>query len=147
MLSKSLIAIIFFVLIGTIYSAGIIGILQSTGAKGKLTCKGKPASGVLVKLYDEDDTDFDDLIDKGYTDANGEFFLQGSHKELTPIDPKINIYHKCNDWWFIPFCKKKFTIKIPNDYITQGDNPKNIYAAGTLELSGDFPGQSRDCFH
>uniref|UniRef100_A0A0N4ZK20 JmjC domain-containing protein n=1 Tax=Parastrongyloides trichosuri TaxID=131310 RepID=A0A0N4ZK20_PARTI len=92
-------------------------------------------------------SDFDDLIDKGKTDVNGEFFVQGAHKEITPIDPKINIYHRCNDWFPIPFCKKKFTIKIPNQYISQGDTPKSIYMAGSLELSGEFPGQSRDCIH
>lgn len=35
-------------------------------------------------------------LDEGKTDATGSFYLRGSKKELTNIDPKVNIYHKCN---------------------------------------------------
>lgn len=31
-----------------------LGRTQSSGARGVLTCNGKPASDVLVKLYDDD---------------------------------------------------------------------------------------------
>lgn len=35
-------------------AAGLIGSTQAAGAKGKLTCHGKPAANVLIKLYDDD---------------------------------------------------------------------------------------------
>lgn len=43
-------------LLPTAYSAlgGFVGRLQSVGVRGLLTCEGKPAPGVLVKLYDDD---------------------------------------------------------------------------------------------
>lgn len=43
-------------LIPSIYGAigGLVGRTQAAGAKGYLTCNGKPESGVLIKLYDDD---------------------------------------------------------------------------------------------
>jgi hypothetical protein len=37
----------------------LFGTVQSAAVRGQLLCNGKPASGVKVKLYDEDDTDMD----------------------------------------------------------------------------------------
>ena len=34
-------------------------------------------------------------MDEGYTNGNGEFRLSGTKREITNIDPKVNIYHKC----------------------------------------------------
>uniref|UniRef100_A0A7E4WDF0 Transthyretin-like family protein n=1 Tax=Panagrellus redivivus TaxID=6233 RepID=A0A7E4WDF0_PANRE len=123
----------------------LIGRTQSAGARGVLTCNGRPLRNVLVKLYDEDDGGIDDLMAKTKTDANGHFELSGSEDEFTPIDPKINIYHDCNDG--VKPCQRKVTIKIPDRYITPGKYAKNFYEAGTLELAGKFPGESRDCLH
>ena len=79
---------------------------QASGIKGQLFCAGKPASGVLVKLFDEDDgeiihfnfnkncpkgPDPDDELDSGYTDSAGRFELSGSTMELTNIDPELRI--------------------------------------------------------
>lgn len=36
-------------------------------------------------------------MDKGYSNSNGSFELSGHVDEITPIDPKLNIYHDCND--------------------------------------------------
>uniref|UniRef100_A0A0N5A6H1 Transthyretin-like family protein n=1 Tax=Parastrongyloides trichosuri TaxID=131310 RepID=A0A0N5A6H1_PARTI len=125
----------------------LIGRTQSAGVRGRLICDGKPASGVLVKLWDEDDTpgDADDLMAKGKTDRDGNFELKGHTDEMTPIDPKLNIYHDCNDG--LKPCQRKFTIKLPNSYISSGKNPKKIYDAGTIQLAGKFPGETRDCLH
>lgn len=38
----------------------------------------------------------DKLLDEKFSDSKGVFNLAGSKKELTTIDPKVNIYHKCN---------------------------------------------------
>lgn len=90
-----------------------VGKEQSVAVKGILMCKEQPAYKVEVKLYDEDfgkhrlvyscqhnassGVDLDDLLDSGYTNAYGEFQLQGSTHEFMNIDPKINIYHDCDD--------------------------------------------------
>lgn len=34
---------------------------------------------------------------EGLSDENGEFFVNGTDTEITQIDPKINIYHNCED--------------------------------------------------
>ncbi|KAI6240683.1 Transthyretin-like family protein [Aphelenchoides fujianensis] len=124
-----------------------LGRKQAAGARGRLMCDGKPASGVLVKLYDDDrGIDLDDHMATTNTDANGRFELSGHSHEFTTIDPKgtRNVYTDCNDW--LP-CKRKFSIMIPDSYIASGSRPKKFYDAGTLELSGKFPGESRDCVH
>lgn len=33
----------------------------------------------------------------GKTNGNGDFEISGHEDEVTPIDPKLNIYHDCND--------------------------------------------------
>ncbi|CAD5231618.1 unnamed protein product [Bursaphelenchus xylophilus] len=123
----------------------LVGFTQSAGARGVLLCHGQPISGVKVKLYDHDRTDMDDLMDSGYTNDRGEFTLMGSEDEFTTIDPKINIYHDCDDGWWP--CQRKISITIPDSYITKGARPNRIYDAGRLELSGKYKGESRDCIH
>ncbi|KAI6230372.1 Transthyretin-like family protein [Aphelenchoides fujianensis] len=118
-----------------------LGRKQAAGARGRLMCDGKPASGVLVKLYDDDrGIDLDDHMATTNTDANGRFELSGHSHEFTTIDPKGTP----NDW--LP-CKRKFSIMIPDSYIASGSRPKKFYDAGTLELSGKYPSESRDCIH
>uniref|UniRef100_A0A0N5B9V3 Transthyretin-like family protein n=1 Tax=Strongyloides papillosus TaxID=174720 RepID=A0A0N5B9V3_STREA len=132
-------------MISLINSAGFIGRLQSTGAVGRLTCNGNPYNQALVKLFDEDDLDIDDLIADTKSNMSGEFTVQGSHREITSIDPKVVIFHNCNE--VIGICSRKITLKIPDSYITSGSTPSKIYDIGTLELSGKFDGEERDCFH
>ena len=36
-------------------------------------------------------------MDEGVTDAEGHFKLSGKETEFTSIDPKVNVYHDCND--------------------------------------------------
>lgn len=76
---------------------------QSIAVKGRLVCGDKPAANVRIKLWEEDSgPDPDDLLEAGYTDANGEFQLSGGEAELTPIDPIFKVYHDCDD---------KFTVR------------------------------------
>ncbi|GMT18163.1 hypothetical protein PFISCL1PPCAC_9460 [Pristionchus fissidentatus] len=137
--------VLFPLLALTVASLGI-GRTQSSGVKGRLMCNDRPAIGVKVKLYDDDrGIDPDDLMADGKTNADGYFDLKGYTSEFTPIDPKLNIYHDCEDG--IKPCQRKFTILIPDSYITQGETPRKIYDAGQIQLAGAFPGESRDCIN
>ncbi|CAB3399165.1 unnamed protein product [Caenorhabditis bovis] len=139
----------FFIVVLALFSASfaieMFGRDQSAAVRGRLVCDGRPASGVLVKLWDVDRTDSDDLMDSGNTDNNGEFYLAGWTKEYTTIDPKLTIYHDCNDG--IKPCQRKFGIMLPDSYVSHGKNPKKVYDAGTIQLAGQYPGESRDCIH
>lgn len=39
----------------------------------------------------------DDLLDSGESSSDGSFSLAGTDNEVTRLDPKINIYHDCDD--------------------------------------------------
>uniref|UniRef100_A0A0K0ESY3 Col_cuticle_N domain-containing protein n=1 Tax=Strongyloides stercoralis TaxID=6248 RepID=A0A0K0ESY3_STRER len=139
-----------FIFITLLISAGnalpSIGTVQSAAVTGKLTCNGKPAVGVKVKLYDDDrGIDLDDLMDEGVTNSDGVFHLSGKETELSTIDPKLNVYHDCNDET-VP-CLKKFSIMIPDSFVTEGPEPSKTFDAGTLNLDGKFSGESRDCLN
>uniref|UniRef100_A0A915EEJ4 Uncharacterized protein n=1 Tax=Ditylenchus dipsaci TaxID=166011 RepID=A0A915EEJ4_9BILA len=122
-----------------------IGTLQSAGARGKLLCKGKPYLNAKIKMYDVDTTDFDDLMGETSSDKDGNFIVIGNETELTTIDPKINIYHNCEDEAIE--CLRKFQIFLPKDHVAEGARPSKIFDAGVLNLSGKFPGESRDCLN
>ncbi|ETN75913.1 Transthyretin-like family protein [Necator americanus] len=120
-----------------------IGRRQSVAARGRLQCNGVPASNVKVKLY-EKELLFDKKLDEGKTDSSGSFYLSGSKTEITNIDPKVNIYHKCE---YIGPCYKKISITIPDSFITRGSYPQSTFDIGTINLAGKFKGQSIDCIN
>ncbi|KHN88830.1 Transthyretin-like protein 5 [Toxocara canis] len=124
----------------------LFGRTQSAAVKGVLLCNGNPLPGTLVKLYDDDrGIDMDDLLAEGHSDQQGRFQLSGHTDETTPIDPKLNIYHDCNDG--AKPCQREISITIPDSYISNGKVAKKIYDAGTIELAGVFAGEKRDCVH
>ncbi|KAL3108469.1 hypothetical protein niasHT_015391 [Heterodera trifolii] len=127
-----------------------IGYVQSAAVNGTLTCNGKPTHA-KVKLYDEDDTDMDDLMDEGVTDEEGFFHLSGKESEITPIEPKVNIYHNCNDDESLnplkKVCYKKISIDLPASYITDGPVAEKVFPLGSLNLAGSFKGETRDCLN
>ena len=47
--------------------------------------------------FPSDPGDSDDLLDEKYTDKDGEFRVDGTTREMTPIDPVLYIYHDCED--------------------------------------------------
>ncbi|KAI6177080.1 Transthyretin-like protein 5 [Aphelenchoides bicaudatus] len=123
-----------------------LGRKQSAGARGVLTCNGKPERNVLVKLYDDDrGIDADDFMGETKTDSDGHFEVSGHSSEFSTIDPKINIYHDCEDG--LTPCQRKMSVMIPDKYVFSGENPKTFYEAGSIELSGKFKGEERDCIH
>ncbi|GMR38981.1 hypothetical protein PMAYCL1PPCAC_09176, partial [Pristionchus mayeri] len=125
-------------------SASPFGTVQSAAVKGKLRCNGQPAGDVKIKLYDVDTFDPDDLMAEGVSSADGSFQLSGSEKENTKIDPKLNIYHKCNH---NGICMKKIAIVIPKDYVSEGERPERVFDIGELNLAGSFSGQTTDCIN
>ncbi|CEF70501.1 Transthyretin-like family-containing protein [Strongyloides ratti] len=125
-----------------------IGRTQAAGAKGYLTCNGKPATDVKIKMYDDDSgIDLDDFMAETTTDSKGYFSLSGTKSELLTIDAKINIYHNCNDNVLQKLCYRKFTIWIPDNYINSGSTATNFYDIGRIELAGKISGESRDCIN
>uniref|UniRef100_A0A914Q591 Uncharacterized protein n=1 Tax=Panagrolaimus davidi TaxID=227884 RepID=A0A914Q591_9BILA len=121
-----------------------IGRSQTVSVMGSLKCNGKPAAGILLKLYDHDTFTFDDKLASGRTDHNGDFQITGTGHEFSRITPKFKIYHDCDDW--LP-CQRKITITIPKNYISNADYATEPYNIGIMELSGKFGGEKRDCIH
>ncbi|CAI5447081.1 unnamed protein product [Caenorhabditis angaria] len=118
---------------------------QSVAVSGKLMCGPKPAGGVKVKLWDEDDgPDPDDVLDEGFTKDDGTFHLSGSERELTNIDPVFKVYHDCDDG--IKPGQRKVKFRIPDSYISPGGNPRKVFDIGVLNLETIFPKEERDLF-
>ncbi|CAK5048835.1 unnamed protein product [Meloidogyne enterolobii] len=116
---------------------------QSVAVKGKLLCGQAPARNVRVKLFDEDSgPDPDDLLEAGYSDASGNFQLKGSTVETTNIDVVLKVYHDCDDG--IKPGSRKIKFKIPNSYVTEGQNPKKVFDIGTLNLETVFASEERE---
>ncbi|GMR46446.1 hypothetical protein PMAYCL1PPCAC_16641 [Pristionchus mayeri] len=134
---------VFSTLLGCAY-AGLIGFTQSIAVKGQLMCNDKPANNVRIKLYD-DDALIDDHLASSESNADGSFNISGTDNEVTRLDPKINIYHDCDDG-FTP-CQRRITIYIPRKYITKGLHADQVYDAGVIQLAGKFSGETRDCIH
>uniref|UniRef100_A0A914S2U0 Uncharacterized protein n=1 Tax=Parascaris equorum TaxID=6256 RepID=A0A914S2U0_PAREQ len=71
--------------------------------------------------------------------------VKGYTHEITTIDPKLNIYHDCEDG--LKPCQRKVTIYIPDKFVYSGKTPKTLYDAGTIQLAGKFKGETRDCLN
>uniref|UniRef100_A0A915M6S4 Uncharacterized protein n=1 Tax=Meloidogyne javanica TaxID=6303 RepID=A0A915M6S4_MELJA len=86
--------------------------------------------------------DPDDLLEAGYSDASGNFQLKGSTVETTNIDVVLKVYHDCDDG--IKPGSRKIKFKIPNSYVTEGQNPKKVFDIGTLNLETVFASEERE---
>ncbi|GMS94353.1 hypothetical protein PENTCL1PPCAC_16528, partial [Pristionchus entomophagus] len=127
-------------------SFALVGFTQSAKVKGVVMCNDQPAKNVKVKLYDDDSgPDLDDLMDSGKSDAEGRFSLAGHVDEFTTIDPKINIYHDCDDW--MQPCQRRISVFVPSKYVTKGSTPEKTYDAGIIQLAGKWAGETRDCLN
>ncbi|KAI6183443.1 TransThyretin-Related family domain [Aphelenchoides bicaudatus] len=106
-----------------------VGRTQSAGARGRLMCKGRPASGLQVKLFDHDTFTPDDKMSSTITQNDGSFNVVGRKSEVGAVRPDVKIYHKCGH--IFTKCHK---IRIPSDFVVWGDSPRSIYDVGTLNL-------------
>ncbi|KAK5968485.1 Transthyretin protein 5 [Trichostrongylus colubriformis] len=86
-----------FVILCFVPAIAALGRTQAVGVRGMLICNDKPAADVEVKLYDEDKLTPDELMAAGKTDSSGHFEISGHAAEFTSIEPKLNIYHDCDD--------------------------------------------------
>ncbi|KAK6752807.1 hypothetical protein RB195_003918 [Necator americanus] len=118
-----------------------LGKKQSVAVKGTLQCNGQPASNVRVELHDKGII-IDKKLGEGKTDDSGEFNLSGSKAEISKIDPKLTIYHNCEHEGR---CYRKFSITIPDSFISQGTIPKRTFDVGTINLASKFKGESTSC--
>ncbi|KAK6752817.1 hypothetical protein RB195_003927 [Necator americanus] len=114
---------------------------QSVAVKGTLQCNGEAESDVRVALYDKDMLK-NRKLGEVKTDKSGEFNLSGSKTEISKIDPKVNIYHRCDH---TGPCYRKFSFTIPDKFITRGSTPKRTFDLGTINLAAKFAGESLDC--
>ncbi|CAJ0589909.1 unnamed protein product [Cylicocyclus nassatus] len=104
---------------------------QSVAVSGRLMCGNRPAAGVKVKLWDEDDgPDPDDVLDEQFTDESGAFL--------------VKIYHDCDDG-ILPG-QRKLKFYIPDSYISAGGIARRVFNLGYLNLETIFPGEERDLF-
>ncbi|KIH61588.1 Transthyretin-like family protein [Ancylostoma duodenale] len=147
-----------YIILIALFGCAIAMRQQAVAISGRLMCGNKPAAGVKVKLWDEDDDyetltsvtlaiaisgpDPDDVLDEGYTDSNGEFHLKGSERELTNIDPVFKVYHDCDDG--IKPGQRKVKFRIPDSYISAGGVAKRVFDIGVLNLETIFPKEERD---
>ncbi|KAJ1359653.1 hypothetical protein KIN20_018433 [Parelaphostrongylus tenuis] len=135
--------VVLMCLLSSTVALPFLGTVQSVAVTGKLTCNGKPAENVKVKLY-ERDVLLDSLLDEKFSDSKGMFTVSGNKRELTTIDPKVNIYHKCN---YEGLCFKKIGIKIPKNFVSEGETAAKVFDVGELNLAGVFSGESIDCLN
>ncbi|CAJ0605728.1 unnamed protein product [Cylicocyclus nassatus] len=120
-----------------------VGSTQSVAVTGRLVCNEKPAADVKVKLY-EKELILDVKMDEGRTNESGEFHLSGSKKEVSTIDPQVNVYHKCD---YNGICYRKFGIAVPADFVTEGPTPQKTFDIGIVNLANKFTGESIDCIN
>ncbi|KAK0409730.1 hypothetical protein QR680_004720 [Steinernema hermaphroditum] len=117
---------------------------QGVAVKGRLMCGDKPLKNTKVKIFDVDRNpgDSDDMLDEKYTDANGEFVLDGTTRELSDIEPELRIYHDCDDG--IRPCQRKVVLEVPKKYIHHG-KVKEWYNFGNINVKQPFPNEDRVC--
>ncbi|KAI6238985.1 Ttr-18 [Aphelenchoides fujianensis] len=117
-----------------------VGRTQSASVRGRLTCKGRPAGGLTIKLYDHDTFTPDDQMARGVTNGDGSFNIAGHKSELLAVRPDLKIYHR-----FMQLCvhsdsssghifTKCHKIRVPADFVSSGKSPSKTYDVGTIAL-------------
>ncbi|PIC30577.1 hypothetical protein B9Z55_021773 [Caenorhabditis nigoni] len=135
--------ILFSLFVLTDALGGVVGSKQTVTVVGKLVCNGQPSKDVRIKLF-EDGTIYDTKMDSVKTLADGTFKVQGSQRKIRKIDPKINIYHRCNH---SGLCPKKVTIHVPKNAVGKGPKDAQVFDIGVLNLANRYPGEGTDCIH
>ncbi|KAI6242225.1 Ttr-18 [Aphelenchoides fujianensis] len=106
-----------------------IGRTQSASARGKLLCKGRPAGGLTIKLFDHDTFTPDDQMASGVSNGDGSFNIAGHKSEIGSMRPDLKIWHKCGH--IFTKCHK---IRVPSDFVSSGKSPSKTFDIGSLNL-------------
>ncbi|KAI1709553.1 transthyretin-like family domain-containing protein [Ditylenchus destructor] len=109
--------------------ANLVGRKQAAAAKGILKCKGKPAGGLNVKMYDHDTFSPDDKMAQVISEYDGSFNIAGHKSEIGAVRPDVKIYHKCGHLF-----EKCYKVRIPSDFVVAGATPKSTFPMGTIDL-------------
>ncbi|CAD5220914.1 unnamed protein product [Bursaphelenchus okinawaensis] len=109
--------------------------VQGVAAKGRLKCNGRPLVEASVSIYDKDRFPFDsdELLDQELTDEIGAFFLDGTTRELTNIEPELRIVHNCTNGGE-PHCRRYLVVPIDSYFIHSGD-AEVVFDFGVQDLS------------
>ncbi|VDP08357.1 unnamed protein product [Soboliphyme baturini] len=122
--------------------------------------RGRDAVSVQDLLARGRDLISDDVMDKGKTDKDGAFELDGSADEALKIDPVLKIYHDCDDGltvstervgfttmsdpYFQP-CQRRWKITIPKQYIGKSSSRKpQPFDFGRVNLEAQIS-EDRNC--
>ncbi|CAJ0565584.1 unnamed protein product, partial [Mesorhabditis spiculigera] len=116
---------------------------QTVAIEGRLMCNGKPYSGAKVKLYDHDTFTTDDKLAETQSDGQGYFKLVGTGREVSRLNAKFNIYHRCGKT--LPVCYYKYSFAVPSSFVNSGTFANKVYNAQTIELS--LLEKHRDCLN
>ncbi|CAI4231369.1 unnamed protein product [Auanema sp. JU1783] len=117
---------------------------QAIHVVGKLNCNGQPLEKAKIKLY-EDEVVLDVLLMEQYTNASGTVDVFGSKAEKGWIEPKVNIYHKCE---YDGDCYRKISIAVPSEYIELGKVAlTKVFDFGDMNVAAKYKGESVDCFN
>uniref|UniRef100_A0A0N5BDM3 Transthyretin-like family protein n=1 Tax=Strongyloides papillosus TaxID=174720 RepID=A0A0N5BDM3_STREA len=108
--------------ISTVIDSYFFGISQSVKARGQVYCIGVPYSNIIIQLVEEDTITSDDLISTTSTDRDGYFKINGTRKQFTKIDPRVDVFHRCGRYY--KYCYGKISELIPYDYVTKGKEAK-----------------------
>ncbi|KAI6221501.1 Transthyretin-like family-containing protein [Aphelenchoides fujianensis] len=105
---------------------------------GKLFCQTLPAANVI-----------DDLMATTTSEEDGRFEVAGKETEVTAIDPKVNIYHRCGGSKDDLRSKIDDILPLPylDEWISRGSIPKKTFDLGVLVLDAVFAGEVTDCIH
>ncbi|KAI1730054.1 transthyretin-like family domain-containing protein [Ditylenchus destructor] len=108
-------------------------------------CHGRGLAGAKVAIYDLDRApgDSDELLDEKITDGDGKFFLDGTTREWSTIEPELRIFHDCNEDPIRP-CQRMWTHAIPDEYIYTS-TVEMVYNYGSRELWEYKEDEPRSC--
>ncbi|VDN07149.1 unnamed protein product [Thelazia callipaeda] len=106
---------------------------QCVGAYGRLICNGRPSPNVPVAIYDQDKLDPDDLMTESRTDKNGYFLLYGCLYEHSDINPKLHVFHDCNNE--PSNCSIDLKKDIPYSYVNNPVKKKRFRNFGAINIT------------
>ncbi|KAI1701559.1 transthyretin-like family domain-containing protein [Ditylenchus destructor] len=126
---RSVFFLMILLVLASVMQANLIGRKQAAAAKGILRCKGRPAGGLNVKMYDHDTFTPDDKMAGVVSESDGSFNIAGHKSEVGAVRPDVKIYHKCGH-----LLEKCYKVRIPSEFVVNGSTPSKTYPMGTIDL-------------